>query len=308
MDPELQRFLSLFPKAELDDPVTARRRLAELSAAVPAPDTAGLRISYRLVPGNPDIPVRVYQPAEPVGAVLWLRGGGFVMGDLDTEHPWAARIAQATGAVVVSVGYRCAPENPCPAALDDVYQALIWLAANAPQLGVEPSRIAVGGHAAGANLAAAAALRARDEGGPRIAFQLLNQPPLDDRQRSWSARTFTDTVFMTRDKVAASWRHYLGGRPASAYAAPARAEELSGLPPTYLATAEFDPNRDEALEFGIRLLQAGVSVELHQWPGTFHGSQVILGADVSQRQLAELGGALRRGLAAGAADLRAVSA
>ena len=113
---------------------------------------------------------------------------------------------------------------------------------------------------------------------------------------------------MTRDKVAASWRHYLGGRPASAYAAPARAEELSGLPPTYLATAEFDPNRDEALEFGIRLLQAGVSVELHQWPGTFHGSQVILGADVSQRQLAELGGALRRSLAAGAADLRAVSA
>lgn len=308
MDPELQPFLSLFPKAELDDPVAARRRLAELSAAVPAPDTAGLRISDRLVPGSPDIPVRVYQPAEPIGAALWLRGGGFVMGDLDTEHPWAARIAQATGAVVVSVGYRCAPENPYPAALDDVYQALIWLAANAPQLGVEPSRIAVGGHAAGANLAAAAALRARDEGGPRIAFQLLNQPPLDDRQRSWSARTFTDTVFMTRDKVAASWRHYLGGRPASAYAAPARAEELSGLPPTYLATAEFDPNRDEALEFGIRLLQAGVSVELHQWPGTFHGSQVILGADVSQRQLAELGGALRRGLAAGTADLRAVSA
>ena len=308
MDPELQPFLSLFPKAELDDPVAARRRLAELSAAVPAPDTAGLRISDRLVPGSPDIPVRVYQPAEPIGAALWLRGGGFVRGDLAPEHPWAARIAQATGAVVVSVGYRCAPENPYPAALDDVYQALIWLAANAPQLGVEPSRIAVGGHAAGANLAAAAALRARDEGGPRIAVQLLNHPPLDDRQRRWSARTFTDTVFMTRDKVAASWRHYLGGRPASAYAAPARAEELSGLPPTYLATAEFDPNRDEALEFGIRLLQAGVSVELHQWPGTFHGSQVILGADVSQRQLAELGGALRRGLAAGAADLRAVSA
>ena len=308
MDPELQPFLSLFPKAELDDPGAARRRLAELSAAVPAPDTAGLRISDRIVPGHPDIPVRVYQPAEPVGAILWLRGGGFVMGDLDTEHPWAARIAQATGAVVVSVGYRCAPENPYPAALDDVYQALKWVAVNAPQLGVEPSRIAVGGHAAGANLAAAAALRARDEGGPRIAFQLLNQPPLDDRQRSWSARTFTDTVFMTRAKVAASWRHYLGGRPATAYAAPARADELSGLPPTYLATAEFDPNRDEALEFGIRLLQAGVSVELHQWPGTFHGSQVILGADVSQRQLAELGGALRRSLAAGAADLRAVSA
>ena len=299
MDPELQPFLSLFPKAELDDPLAARRRLAELSAAVPAPDTTGLQITDRLIPGHPDIPVRLYQPADAVGAILWLRGGGFVMGDLDTEHPWAARIAQATNAVVVSVGYRCAPENPYPAALDDVYQALTWVAANAPQLGVEPSRITVGGHAAGANLAAAAALRARDEGGPRIAFQLLNQPPLDDRQRSWSARTFTDTVFMTRAKVAASWRHYLGGRPATSYAAPARADDLSGLPPTYLATAEFDPNRDEALEFGIRLLQAGVSVELHQWPGTFHGSQVILGADVSGRQLAEISGALRRGLATG---------
>jgi len=308
MDPELLPFVSLFPRAELDDPVDARRRLAELSAAVPAPDTTGLQISNRTVPGSPDIPVRLYQPAEPVGAVLWLRGGGFVMGDLDTEHPWAARIAQATNAVVVSVGYRCAPENPYPAALDDVYQALTWVAANAPRLGVDPHRIAVGGHAAGANLAAAVALRARDEGGPRIAFQLLNQPPLDDRQRSWSACNFTDTVFMTRAKVASSWRHYLGGAPASAYAAPARAEDLSGLPPTYLATAEFDPNRDEALEFGLRLLRAGVSVELHQWPGTFHGSQVILGADVSQRQLAEISGALRRALTADAADFRAVSA
>lgn len=308
MDPELQPFISLFPKAELDDPTEARRRLAELSAAVPAPDTTGLQISDRLVPGNPDVPVRLYQPAEPIGAIVWLRGGGFVMGDLDTEHPWAARIAQATSAVVVSVGYRCAPENPYPAALDDVYRALTWVAANAAALGIDHDRIAIGGHSAGANLAAATALRARDEGGPRIAFQLLNQPVLDDRQLTWSARAFTDTVFMTRAKVAAIWRHYLGGRPASAYAAPARAADLSGLPPAYLATAEFDPNRDEALEFGIRLLQAGVSVELHQWPGTFHGSQVILGADVSGRQLAELSGALRRGLSTDSAHLRAVSA
>ncbi len=311
MDPELQPFISLFPKAELDDPVVARRRLAELSAAVPALDTTGLQISDRLVPGKPegpDIPVRVYQPAAPVGAVLWLRGGGFVMGDLDTEHPWAARIAQATNAVVVSVGYRCAPENPYPAALDDVYAVLVWVAANAARLGVDPGRIAIGGHSAGANLAAAAALRARDEGGPRIAFQLLNQPVLDDRQLSWSARAFTDTVFMTRAKVAAIWRHYLGGRTASAYAAPARADDMSGLPPTYIATAEFDPNRDEALEFGLRLLQAGVSVELHQWPGTFHGSQAILGADVSGRQLAEISGALRRGLAFDSSQPRAVSA
>jgi acetyl esterase len=308
MDPELQPFISMFPKAELDDPVVARRRLAELSAALPAPDAVGLQVGDRVVPGAHDVPVRVYQPSEPVGAVVWLRGGGFVMGDLDTEHPWATRLAHATNAVVVSVGYRCAPENPYPAALDDAYRALTWVAANASALGANSDCIAVGGHAAGANLAAAIALRARDEGGPRIAFQLLNQPPLDDRQHSWSARTFTDTVFMTRAKVAASWRHYLGATPASAYAAPARATDLSGLPPTYIATAEFDPNRDEALEFGMRLLQAGVSVELHQWPGTFHGSQAILAADVSQRQLSEISGALHRGLAAGSATARTVFA
>ena len=102
---------------------------------------------------------------------------------------------------------------------------------------------------------------------------------------------------MTRNKVAASWRHYLGPAPASPYAAPARADDLSGLPPAYIASAEFDPNRDEAIGYAQRLLQAGVPVELHQWPGTFHGSQAVLSAQVSQRQTAELADALRRALA-----------
>jgi acetyl esterase/lipase len=141
------------------------------------------------------------------------------------------------------------------------------------------------------------ALRGRDEQGPPIRFQLLSQPELDDRQETWSARNFTDTPFMTRAKVAASWRHYLGSAAPSPYAAPARAEDLSGLPPAYITTAEFDPNRDEAIGYAQRLLEAGVPVELHQWPGTFHGSQAILSAEVSQRQIAELGVALRRALA-----------
>ena len=294
---ELEPFIPLFPAADLDNPVTARKKLAELAAAAAAPDTAGMEIEDRTVPADPDVPVRIYRPHRAQGAIVWLHGGGFVMGDLDTEHPWAARVADGSGAVVVSVGYRRAPEHRFPAALDDAYAALTWTAEHAAEIGIDPERIAVGGHAAGAGLAAAVALRARDQQGPPIRYQLLNQPELDDRQETWSARTFTETPFMTRDKVAASWRHYLGPAPASPYAAPARADDLSGLPPAYIASAEFDPNRDEAIGYAQRLLQAGVPVELHQWPGTFHGSQAVLSAQVSQRQTAELADALRRALA-----------
>jgi acetyl esterase/lipase len=219
------------------------------------------------------------------------------MGDLETEHPWAVRLADGSDSVVISVGYRRAPEDRFPAALDDAYSVLTWTHEHAADLGIEPDRIAVGGHAAGAGLAAALALLVREWQGPSIRYQLLNQPELDDRQETWSARHFTDTPFMTRDKVAASWGHYLGSASATPYAAPARAADLSGLPPAYIATAEFDPNRDEGIEYGLRLLRAGVPVELHQWLGTFHGSQAVLSAGVSQRQIAELCGVLRRALA-----------
>ncbi|MEU8385091.1 alpha/beta hydrolase [Streptosporangium sp. NPDC048865] len=297
MDPELEVFVPLFPKADLTDPVAERENFARLATAVPAPDIEGMEIEDRTVPADPEVAVRIYRPHRAQGAVVWLHGGGFVMGDLDTEHPWAARLADTSGAVVVSVGYRLAPEHRFPAALDDAYAALAWVAGHAAELGVDPERIAVGGHSAGAGIAAALTLRARDRRGPRIRFQLLNQPELDDRQETWSARHFTDTPWMNRDKITASWRHYLGSAPASPYAAPARAADLSGLPPAYIATAELCPNRDEDIDYALRLLQAGVSVELHQWPGTFHGSQAILSAEVSQRQIAELAAALRRALA-----------
>ncbi|MGI5425945.1 alpha/beta hydrolase [Streptomyces sp. CA-179760] len=297
MDPELEAFVPLFPRADLTDPVVERKSFAELATAVPAPDTSGMEVEDRTIPADPAVPVRVYRPQQARGALVWMHGGGFVMGDVDTEHPWAARLAESSGAVVVSVGYRLAPEHPHPAALDDAYAVLAWTAEHAFELGIAPERIAVGGHSAGGNLAAALALRARDEQGPRIRFQLLNQPGLDDRQETWSQRNFTDTPWMNRDKTAAAWRHYLGSRPATPYAAPARATDLSGLPPAYLATAELCPARDEGIEYALRLLRAGVPVELHQWPGTFHGSQAILSAEVSQRQIAELTGALRRALA-----------
>jgi acetyl esterase/lipase len=297
MDPELEAFLPLFPPADLSDPVTARKNLAGLAASAPTPDTAELEIEDRTVPADPDVAVRIYRPHRPQGVVVWLHGGGFVMGDLDTEHPWATRVADGSGAVVISVGYRRAPEHRFPAALDDAYAVLTWAAEHASELGVDPAHLAVAGHSAGGGLAAAVALRARDQQGPPIRFQLLNQPELDDRQDTWSARHFTDTPWMTRDKLAATWRHYLGSQAGSPYAAPARAADLSGLPPAYIATAEFDPLRDEGITYALRLLQAGVPVELHQWPGTFHGSQAILSAEVSRRQIAELAAALHRALA-----------
>ncbi|WP_457538627.1 alpha/beta hydrolase [Streptomyces filamentosus] len=304
MDPELEAFVPLFPQADFTDPAASRKLFAGLAASVPLPDTSGMEVEDLAVPAapgttaaGPDVPVRLYRPHGARGAVVWLHGGGHVMGDVRSEHPWATRIAAESGAAVLSVGYRLSPEDPFPAALDDAYAVLVWAAANAGRLGLDPGRIAVAGHSAGGGLAAALTLRARDEHGPAIRFQLLNQPQLDDRQETWSQRNFTATPWVDRDKVAASWRHYLGGRPATPYAAPGRAEDLTGLPPAYIATAEFCPNRDEDVRYALRLLQAGVSVELHQWPGTFHGSQAIVSADVSRRQNAELGAVLRRALA-----------
>ncbi|MER7001190.1 alpha/beta hydrolase [Streptomyces sp. NPDC000410] len=299
MDPELEAFIPFLPQIDINDPVTARKMLAERAAAASALDTSDMEVEDRMVPADPDVPVRVYRPHRTHGgAIVWLHGGGGVFGDLDTEHPWAARIADLSGAVVISVGYRLAPEHPFPAAFDDAYAVLTWTAEHAAELGIDPDRIAVGGHSAGGGLAAAVALRARDEQGPPIRFQLLNEPGLDDRQQTWSRRDFTDVPWFNSDRIAAAWRHYLGATPATAYAAPARAADLSGLPPAYIATAEFCPNRDEDIAYALSLLQAGVSVELHQWPGTFHGSQAIMSAAVSQRQSAALTAALRRALTA----------
>jgi acetyl esterase len=183
VNPELEAFLPLIPELDLNDPVAARTKYAEQAAAKPAWDDADMEIEDRTVTADPDVPVRIYRPRRAHGAIVWLHGGGFVVGDVDTEHLWAARIADGSGAVVISVGYRLAPEHRFPAALDDAYAALAWTADHAVELGIDPERIAVGGHSAGAGLAAAVALRARDQHGPSIHFQLLNEPELDDRQK-----------------------------------------------------------------------------------------------------------------------------
>jgi acetyl esterase/lipase len=234
------------------------------------------------------VPVRLYRPSGSTGrcpGLLYLHGGGFCLGSVELEHGGAVQLAHALGAVVVSVEYRLAPEHPYPAGLDDCYEALLWLA----ELDVvDAGRIGVHGQSAGGGLAAAVALLARDRGGPRLAIQSLGMPELDDRLDTPSMRAFLNTPLWSRPQAEASWRHYLGGTAADGYAAPARMTDLRGLPPAYITTMELDPLRDEGLTYAMRLLAAGVSVELHNFPGTFHGSALATSAAVSRRQGTEL--------------------
>ncbi len=304
LDPELAAAVDFLPKLPMGEPAEARVALRQMIADVPRPPLPeGVTTVDRTVPGvdGNEIPVRVYSPTRDgaaVPAVLYIHGGGFVVGDLDTEHANAMSTADALGVVAVSVDYRLAPEHPFPAGVEDCYSVLTWLAAEADSLGVDPQRIAVFGQSAGGGLAAGLALMARDRGGPALGFQVLGIPELDDRLETPSMVAFTDTPMWNRPSAERSWRYYLGegaNGETSPYAAPARAEDLSGLPPAYVSTCEYDPLRDEGIIYALRLLQAGVSVELHQFAGTFHGS-TILPADVSRRQQAEMVDALRRGL------------
>ena len=303
MDPELAVVVPLIPDLPFDDIDRTRAAVEELVGSVPA-DLTGVRVEDRRVPGPagaPDVPVRIFFPAGDGAAragVLDIHGGGFAMGSVALDDGANAAIAREVGAVVVSVGYRLVPEHPFPAPAQDCYAALVWFAGHAADLGVDPARIAVLGDSAGGGLAATTALVARDRGGPAIAMQALLEPELDDRLETHSMRTGTDTVGWRRSQAVLSWRYYLGGaEDPPLHAAPARTEDLSGLPPTYLTVNELDCLRDEGLEYAGRLLAAGVSTELHCWPGTFHGFQALVpAASVSQRASAALHDALARGL------------
>jgi acetyl esterase len=246
-----------------------------------------------------EILVRSYRRAETSGlrpGILDIHGGGFTTGSIDLQHGAVANIAREVDAVVATVEYRLAPEDPFPAGLEDCYAVLEWMAKESIQLGIDPQRIAVFGSSAGGGLAAALALLARDRGGPDVCFQLLGIPELDDRLQTPSMCAFIDTPVFNRNGAIQSWNAYLGDDRSnvSEYAAPARASDLSGLPPAYISTMEFDPLRDEGILYALRLLAAGVSVELHQFPGTFHGSAMIADAEVSKRQVRETTDVLRR--------------
>jgi acetyl esterase/lipase len=221
----------------------------------------------------------VYEPSHDDDAqagLVYFHGGGFIAGDLDTEDSRCVHLARDAGCVVVSVEYRLAPEHRFPAPVDDCYAALVWTTSMATDLGLDPARIGVGGGSAGGALAAAVALMARDRGSPPVAFQMLLNPVLDDRIQTASMR-FVGTPLIDGSSAARLWDFYLGADRAdvSPYAAPARAADLRGLPPTYVMTAELDPLRDEGIEYATRLLDAGVSVELHQFGGTFHAFDLL---------------------------------
>ena len=306
IDPELAPVLAVLPAFNWDDMDAARAALIEMTTLAPSPpERDDIVWEDRQIPGlagAPAVTVRVFRPLAASGvlpAVLSIHGGGFCVGTMQMDHPGAAFYAAAVPAVVVSVEYRLAPEDPYPAGVEDCYAALVWLAGAADELGVDPARIAVMGASAGGGLAAAVALLARDRGGPALCFQVLGIPELDDRLETASMQQFVDTPMWSRPRAELSWRYYLGDLEGEvpAYAAPARAADLSGLPPAFVNTMEFDPLRDEGITYALRLLEAGVSVELHQYPGTFHGSALVANAAVSKRAAADQLGAVQRKLA-----------
>jgi acetyl esterase len=287
VDRELAAVAELLPRGggEGGDPATVRARMRAVVGAMgagPVPD--GVTVTDRVVPGPsgaPGVRVRVYEPTRHTGpwpALVYFHGGGFVAGDLDSEHGRCLAFAHGAGCVVVSVDYRLAPEHTFPAAVDDAFAALTWLAGT-DAVAVDRACIGVGGASAGAGLAAAVALMARDRGAPSVAFQMLVAPVLDDRMATASMQ-FVGTPLFDGPAAARMWRAYLGDarrddEPVSVYAAPARADDLHGLPDAYVTTAELDPLRDEGLEYAARLLRAGVSVELHQYAGAFHGFEQL---------------------------------
>jgi len=305
-DPELATWIPMIPTFEYTDIAQLRNADEAMLEHLPVYDSPiPLTIRDVVVPGEPDVPVRVYAPEGregPLPGMLYIHGGGFVLGNVSMFDGDAKRIAAEVGAVVVSVEYRLAPENPFPAGLDDCYAALVWTAESAAELGIDPARLAVGGDSAGGGLAAATALLARDRGGPALCFQYLGIPELDDRLDTPSMQAYVDTPLWHRPAAEFSWDSYLGGPGVrgtdgvSPYAAPARMADLSGLPPAFVNVCQFDPLRDEGIAYAQRLAQANVPTELVLYPGTFHGSGMIAAAAITKRIIADEIAALRRAL------------
>ncbi|MGW2402445.1 alpha/beta hydrolase [Kitasatospora sp. NPDC001664] len=265
------------------DLATARAAdLASIQAAAGNPEPVHAVEEFTVPgPGGP-LTLRVYRPGDAPGlpALLYLFGGGWTLGSLDTGDAICRRLTNAVGCVTVAVGYRLAPEHPFPAAVHDVAAAARWTAAHAAELGIDPTRLAVAGDSAGGNLAAALTLLARTEGGPALRHQLLVYPNTQHGADTPSVREHDDPLLFNRRSVAWYWGHYLADQADGddPLASPLRADDLSGLPSATVITAEYDPLRDEGEAYAEALRAAGVEVELRRYDGMPHGFFAMAGA------------------------------
>jgi acetyl esterase/lipase len=259
-----RRRIDALHAAQMNDAVRAAQTCSTEDIQVPDPT------------GCAPVPLRVYRPrnfqsASP--AVFFIHGGGMCLGDLDYEHTTAVKICEELGVLVVSSGYRKAPEHPHPAQVNDCYAALCWMSDNATSLDFDPERLAIFGGSAGGNLALATALKARDLAGPALAYIMALYPMVDHRHATPSAHQITDTGVWDRKTNIEAWEWFLAGQTPDAYAAPLHAENLAGLPPTFIDVGTADVFRDEDIALAQRLLASGVPTELHVYPGVYHAAE-----------------------------------
>jgi acetyl esterase/lipase len=307
VDPELLGLLEMFPTYELSTEALADLRLRELPLpAVTGLEAQSVELLTRPVPGPegaPGVSVAIYRPRQRAGVlpcIFHIHGGGYVGGTVAELEPLhRARVADL-GCVLISVEYRLAPETQFPGAIEDCYAALAWVFAKADELGIDPARIGVMGESAGGGLAAALALLVRDRGVHRLVFQHLIYPMIDDRTCVADPHPFTGEFIWTPHNNHFGWSALLGVAPGSPdvspYAAAARAENLAGLPPAFISTGGLDLFLDEDIAYAQRLMRAGVPVELHVYPGGFHGYDLAPDAGVSRAARAASRAALQRAL------------
>ncbi|CAM3028625.1 alpha/beta hydrolase [Mycobacterium intermedium] len=276
----------------------ANRVAAERAAKV---DTTGVAVDDRSITGagGQQVNLRLYRGDTGSGlpVLIYAHGGAFVTGNLDTDHPQCVELARAAGCLVVSVDYRLAPENPCPAAIDDLEAGLRYVVEHSAELDVDAGRLAVMGRDAGGALVASLAQRMFDDEGPRILLQILHQPMLDS-DATPSRREFQRTPGLNGQAVSRAWGHYLGHATPSGQHVPGHRANLEGLPPTFISCAAIDPCRDEAISYANRLLHAYVHTELHVFAATFNGfDSVVPSWVVSQENWALHARSLRRAFA-----------
>jgi acetyl esterase/lipase len=306
VDPELLPGLEDFRRIQLSADLLplAREGAAEMLAATPPPPVPGVTTTRTTVPGPqgaPDVAVEVSRPSTtgPVPAVLWIHGGGYVLGSAEQDRPKAERFAAELGHVVVSVDYRLAPETPYPGPVEDCCAALTWLHDNAAGLGVDPDRLVVAGESAGGGLAAAVALLARDRDRVPLRLQALVYPMVDDRTAvDPDLNPYTGEFVWTPGSNHFGWSALLGREPGGpdvpGYAAPARAGELAGLPPAFVGVGGLDLFLEEDMEYARRLQRAGVPTELHVYPGAYHGFWRVPAARVARTLQQDIVGAIAR--------------